>query len=125
MIDIVGGEVRVGKNFNPNSGLKLLCSKEIVIGDNCLVGWNVTLLDSDGHRIFLDETKVNDIHRSIHIGNRVWLCAEVTCLKGSDVPDNSIVGYGSIVSGKKLLTSNTIYGEKREFSHRTINHWEI
>ena len=34
------------------------------------------------------------------IGNNVWFGQNVTVLRGSDIGDNCIIGYGSVVMGK-------------------------
>lgn len=36
----------------------------------------------------------------VTIGRNVWFGMNVTCLKGSDIGDNCIIGYGSVVMGK-------------------------
>lgn len=36
----------------------------------------------------------------VSIGRNVWFGMDVTCLKGTDIGDNCIIGYGSVVMGK-------------------------
>lgn len=36
----------------------------------------------------------------VSIGKNVWFGMNVTCLKGTDIGDNCIIGYGSVVMGK-------------------------
>lgn len=36
----------------------------------------------------------------VSIGRNVWFGMNVTCLKGADIGDNCIIGYGSVVTGK-------------------------
>lgn len=42
----------------------------------------------------------------VTIGKNVWFGMNVTCLKGTDIGDNCIIGYGSVVMGK--IPSNTV-----------------
>lgn len=62
----------------------------------------------------------------ITIGRNVWFGMDVTCLKGTDIGDNCIIGYGSVVMGKippnsvaagcpaKVICSLDEYFEKRK-----------
>lgn len=42
----------------------------------------------------------------VSIGHNVYFGRNVTCLKGADIGDNCIIGYGSVVMGK--IPSNTV-----------------
>jgi len=109
---INGGVLTVGKNLYCNSFCKILCKKEITIGDDNLFGWNITINDGDGHVLKNscdpEKKKINP-EKSINIGNRVWLCAHTSLLKGCKIPDDSVVAYNSVVL-EKFEQSNTIIG---------------
>jgi acetyltransferase-like isoleucine patch superfamily enzyme len=62
-----------------------------------MMGWNVRLLDSDNHQIYVNGVQ-EKTEKHISIGNHVWIASEVSLLKGSRISDGSIVGYGSLVS---------------------------
>lgn len=96
----------IGNGCTFNSNLKIKSEKEILIGDNCMIGWNVTFIDTDGHPIFIDNSRINEA-KSITIGEHVWIGANVTLLKGVKLPDETIVGYGTIVT-KTFFEKNTI-----------------
>lgn len=74
---------------------------EINIGDRCMVSYNVRIYHTDGHPVMDYETGniINKV-KDLNIGEHVWLGANCTILKNTNIPDNSIVGWGSIVSGK-------------------------
>lgn len=59
-----------------------------------MLGRSCTVIDGDGH-----ETSSAGNDRSIVIGDHVWLAAESAVLKGSKIPSQSIVAFGSTVSG--------------------------
>lgn len=94
----VNGILKYGYNFNSNYGMKIICHNEITIGDDCLFGWNCTLLDSDGHTMTIDG-KTN-MAKPITVGNKVWLGAETVVLKGSTIGNNSVIGYRSVICGE-------------------------
>ncbi|KKI93317.1 hypothetical protein WQ54_05350 [Bacillus sp. SA1-12] len=93
----IGGTVVLGANFSTNYGFKLSCENSFEAGDNVLVGWNVSIIDSDGHSIIKDGLKINQ-PKKVVIGNHVWLCSESSILKGARIGDDCVVGYGTIVS---------------------------
>ncbi|MDR2208206.1 MAG: hypothetical protein LBE22_04450 [Azoarcus sp.] len=72
---------------------------EVSLGENCLVGANVTVRPSDGHTIYdVHSGKILNYAKPIVIGSHVWISAGVTFLKGANVPANCIVGGGAIVT---------------------------
>lgn len=111
VINISNGNCVFGMGFAANSNFLLSCEKEIIFGDNILFGWSCTVMDGDGHFIVNEETgeKLNEA-KEVHIKNHVWVAAESTILKGSTISENSIIGYGSIVSREFLRAGCIIAG---------------
>lgn len=92
------GSVTAGRNVRFNHGLTMNCRKSIAIGNDCLFGWRVTVLDNDGHEFAVDG-RTRQAVKEIEIGDNVWCGAETAILKGAHIRRNSIVGYGAVVSG--------------------------
>ena len=79
----------------------------IYIGDNVMFGPNVSLMATN-HPLIAEERiamKYPDGHVSmsefadeIHIGNNVWLAANVVVLGGVTIGDNAVIGAGSVVN---------------------------
>ena len=94
----------VGENFSVESGKIDLHGEpniKIEIGNDCQFGCNVEIDPADGHTIYDDETKqVLNTPADIKIGNHVWLCKDVSVLKGALISDNTVVGKGSIVTSR-------------------------
>ncbi|MBL7978405.1 MAG: acyltransferase [Bacteroidetes Order II. Incertae sedis bacterium] len=81
---------------------------EIIIGDNCAISWNCTIIDDDMHTIVYPSNYTpKERGNFVHLGNRVWLGANVTVLKGVTIADDVIVAAGSVVT--KDLASKWIY----------------
>lgn len=93
----VHGELYTGKNFSAGPDFTLSCSEKITFGDNNLIGWGVTVIDSDGHDIIL-ETMVTNKPKEIVIGKNNWICAKCCIFKGAHIGDHSVVGFGTYIT---------------------------
>ena len=108
VIDIDGGVLTLGNRFSANRNFWISCNKQITFGDEAMLGWNVSFFDATGHKVFLKGVE-KESYKPIEIGNHVWIGSESHILKGANIPDNSIVAYGSIVT-KRFNTPHSIYG---------------
>ncbi len=97
----------IGKNFFANFNLLVMDDGKIFIGDNVMIGPNVSLL-STNHPLIADERvrmKYEDGHVSmsefageIRIEDDVWLAAGVTVLDNVTIGKGAVVGAGSVVT---------------------------
>lgn len=79
------------------------------IGENCMFSSNITLFNTDAHPILdLQTQKVKNWVHGISIGNHCWLGEKSSVLKNSVIPDDCIIGYNAVVTGK-LSKSHSIY----------------
>ena len=95
------------------------------IGTDCMFAGNVTLFNTDAHPIFDAETNelINKV-KGMNVGNHVWLCMNSTVLKNSFVPDNSVVGWGSVYSKNKETRTNCAFaGNPAKIVKENIN-WD-
>lgn len=97
-----GCDVMVFKNAKLNLGsgyinryAKIRCYKEITIGNDVAISDNFTAWDSDAHTII---GKEESVVQPIRIGNKVWIGANVTVLKGVTIGDGAIIAAGSLVN---------------------------
>ena len=99
-----GKNIKVGKNVFINACCKFQDQGGITIGDNVLIGHNVTLatLNHD----FNPQTRHYIYPKPINIGNNVWIGSDSTILSGITIGDGAIVGAGSVVT--KNVEPNTI-----------------
>ena len=96
-------KIEIGNNVGI-SGATIYARKEITIGDNTLIGGNVKILDNDFHPIEVEARNL-DIKekigtRKIKIGKDCFIGANSLILKGVEIGDGSVVGAGSVVTGK-------------------------
>ena len=99
-----GRYISIGKNVFINHACSFLDMGGITIGDNVLIGPNVSLV-SENHPIDPTQRK-SLIGKPIVIKNNAWIGASATILPGITVGENSIVAAGSIVT--KDVPDNTM-----------------
>ena len=77
-------------------------SKSIIIGNNCRIGPNVVIVDSDFHAIMPADERVNnpgfEYDCDVHINENVWIGMNTIILKGVTIGKNSVIGAGSVVA---------------------------
>lgn len=100
--------IKIGNNVSTNNNLFFCAANNIEIGDDCLIGQNVTIMDFEAHGIDLsNRNEIGEIG-FVKIGKNVWIGNNVTILKNSEVGRNSIVATGAVVIGS--FPENVIIG---------------
>lgn len=119
---IVGenGSLKIGVNFRCNTDCIFNAGNYIEIGDDCLLSWNIMILDGDGHDIYTQDCIHNTSKKTIKIGTHVWICANSMILKGTSIQDNSVIGAGSIVS-KRISENNVLIAGNNFIVKKNIN----
>jgi acetyltransferase-like isoleucine patch superfamily enzyme len=110
------GLISIGKNSGL-SGVTLVSWNKIIIGENCGIGGNVSIWDTDFHGInYKDRTCFEKVKTEpVIIGNNVWIGANVIILKGTEIGDNSVIGAGSVVVGSKIRSNEIWAGNPAKF----------
>jgi acetyltransferase-like isoleucine patch superfamily enzyme len=105
------GRVRIG-DYALVHGARIICDREVEIGDHALISWNVVLMDS--YRVPIDvparrralervadrSSRLLDgetTARAVHVEPNVWLAFGVCVLPGVRIGRGSIVGAQSVV----------------------------
>ncbi|KRK61624.1 DapH/DapD/GlmU-related protein [Companilactobacillus farciminis] len=101
-----GRNLHIGKNVFINSGSMFTDMGGIYLGDNVLIGPNVTIA-SVNHRIDPEQRRHLDL-KSVYIHDNAWIGSNVTVIPGVVIGENSIVGAGAVVT--KNVPANTIVG---------------
>lgn len=84
------------------------CSSKLIIGKFVLIAQDVVIRTSDGHSIFnIGESEPYNAPEDIIIGDNVWIGERSVILKGSAIPNNSIVASCALVN-KSFSQENTI-----------------
>lgn len=96
LVSLPGGHLEIGNNVFINYGSSLVAGAHVVIGDDCLIGTHVMVMDCDFHRI---EDKTWDTTGDpIVLEERVWLGNRSMVLKGVRIGHDAVVAAGSIVT---------------------------
>ena len=111
--------------FNGSTSI-ILAEKDnsVFIGKGSLFANNVTLSTTDSHAIFCTKSgeRINPA-QDIFIGDYVWLCENVTVLKGAHIPNNCVCGIGSIVNQQFVEENTILAGIPAKIVRRNIR-WE-
>jgi len=91
--------IKIGDNVETNNNVFICSVNKIEIGDNTLIGQNVTFIDSEAHGIHPKKRKEMGELGEIIIGKNVWIGNNVTILKNTSVGNNSIIAAGAVVTG--------------------------
>lgn len=102
------GTLILGNNFRITAESAIAAHKKIEFGENCLLSWDILIMDSDFHTIKNKEGVCINPPESILIGNHVWIGCRTTILKGTQISSESVIGTGSVVN-KVLEAENCIY----------------
>lgn len=101
-----GRHVHFGKNVYANFNLTLVDDTHIYVGDNTMIGPNVTIA-SAGHPILPElREKGYQFNMPVHIGKNCWIGAGVIIVPGINIGDNTVIGAGSIVT--KDIPANSV-----------------
>jgi galactoside O-acetyltransferase len=90
--------VHVGSNVYFNFGAGFVDDADIVIGDRCQFGPNVTICTAE-HPLDADQrARGLQYNLPVHIGNDVWVGAGAIILAGVTIGDGAVVGAGAVVT---------------------------
>jgi acetyltransferase-like isoleucine patch superfamily enzyme len=99
-----GATITIGTNSYLSYNVQANCRSGLLIGENCLIGQSVHIMDYDGHPILkntdssTNEKNLAGSSDKIKIGDNVWIGFRSIILKGVTIGDGSIVAAGSVVT---------------------------
>lgn len=106
-----GGAIVIEDNVSINRNTVIVAKQMVLVGEGSSIGPNVCIYDHN-HKIDKNGFYKDEFVTSpIKIGRNVWIAANCTILKGSNIGDNSIIGAGCVVSGE--IPSNTLVKSDR------------
>jgi acetyltransferase-like isoleucine patch superfamily enzyme len=103
----IGTKTYIGENCNIRA-----CGGTITIGDQCLVGHDVSMIAANHSKAVSINTMEMPWDKSktgIQIGNGVWIGCKSILLPGIKIGDHAVVGAGSVVT-KDVPNGGTVVG---------------
>jgi acetyltransferase-like isoleucine patch superfamily enzyme/coenzyme F420-reducing hydrogenase beta subunit len=79
-----------------NMGLKIVCAEKILIGHHTHIGRDVWIRDNNGGHFVIQKGYTDS--SPVIIGNYVWICSNVTIMKGVTIGDGAIIAANSVVN---------------------------
>ena len=98
----LGNGITIGSGVDIGRRNFISCTSEIIIGDNCVFGPNVTVVDNnheykDLSKAIKAQGSSNPV--SISIGNDCWLGSNVVVLPGTNIGKHCVIAANCVVSG--------------------------
>lgn len=107
--------------FYGRTDLAAIEGTSITIGEDCMFSGNIQIRTGDSHSIINRNGNRINYSKNISIGSHVWFGANIICLKGSNIPNNCIVGAGSILSSSYENSNSIIVGNPAKIIRSDVN----
>lgn len=106
----VRGNLCLGDGFNMTAESTIVCAKEIRFGCDCLLSWDILVMDTDEHPLYNKEnTRINP-DKAIRVGDHVWIGCKCVLLKGAEVPNDTVVAAGTLLTSSFAGENQVIGG---------------
>lgn len=91
--------IRIGRHCAFSNNVSVIAVQSVEIGEDCLIGDFVSIMDSDFHGIAPDQRRTGPVQTAaVKLANNVWLGSRVIVQKGVTVGENSIVAPNAVVT---------------------------
>lgn len=117
--------INIGK-FTTFNGVGLQTFEDfstIEIGEDCQFSWGIDVWCSDSHSIIDEDKNIINRGKNIKIGNHVWVGKDVKINKNTLIPNNCIIGWGSVVTHVFSEPNTIIAGNPAKIVKHNIN-WD-
>ncbi|HEX2910437.1 MAG TPA: DapH/DapD/GlmU-related protein [Chloroflexia bacterium] len=91
-----GAKLEIGARTFINYGCDIGSTELVEIGEDCMIGTQVMILDNHFHRI--EDLNSMPESQPVKIGDRVWIGNRSIILPGVSIGDDAVVGAGSVVT---------------------------
>jgi len=89
-----GARITIGNGTYLNRNTEIIAQREVTIGRDCKIAWDVIIMDTDQHGI----GGAPPVAKPVRIGDRVWIGCRAIVRKGVTVGDGAVIGAGAIVT---------------------------
>jgi acetyltransferase-like isoleucine patch superfamily enzyme len=118
-----GAEIVIGSHTGISGG-SICAAVRVEIGRECLIGANVTIVDTDFHPLKSDSRRYNTNQEeiaasAIYIEDNVFIGAGVIILKGVRIGKNSVIGACAVVT-KNIPNNSVVAGNPAIIINKVI-----
>jgi acetyltransferase-like isoleucine patch superfamily enzyme len=89
-----GARIAIGNGTYLNRNVEIVAHREVCIGRDCKIAWDVVIMDTDQHAI----GDAPPVAKPVQIGDKVWIGCRAIVLKGVTIGDGAVIGAGAIVT---------------------------
>lgn len=90
--------IELGCSFYNNGFTAVAEHGRITVGDDCLIGTHVQIINSDFHSLSIERRHSGGgKSKDVLIGNNVFIGSNVSIMKGVTIGDNAVIANGSVV----------------------------
>lgn len=119
----IRGDLTLGADFNMTAESTIVCAKSIRFGNDCLLSWDILVMDTDEHPLYDKEHKRINPDRPIIVGNHVWIGCKCVLLKGAEIPDSTVLAAGTLLTSAFSGEQQVIGGNPPSILKREVR-WE-
>ena len=119
----VRGNLTLGADFNMTAESTIVCAHQISFGNDCLLSWDILIMDTDEHPIINQNGIRTNPDKPILVGNHVWIGCKCTLLKGTEIPNNTVVAAGTL-STSAFSGENQVIGGNPPAVLKSDVRWE-
>lgn len=112
------GQIQIGNYCLISPGVEITSAANIHIGDNCMIGAECVIHDSDWHGLYNRLRPFRCTH-PVQIHNNVWIGMRSIICKGVSIGENSVIGAGSVVT--RDIPSNSVAAGNPARVVKTLN----
>ncbi|MEW6052150.1 MAG: acyltransferase [Candidatus Zixiibacteriota bacterium] len=98
VLEGVPAVLTIGTNTNIGDRTEIHCGREVKIGSNCGISWDVVIVEHNYHAQDISQEGPDLDPRSVIIEDYVWIGFRAIILKGVHIGKGSIIGAGSVVT---------------------------
>lgn len=118
-----GGILDIGNNVTISGRTTINANNLIKLGNDCMLSWDITLMDTDYHKIKDYDGNIINPSSPITIGNHVWIGCQVVILKGVSIHDNTIIAANNTITRSIKFGNCVVGGNGDKILKENVN-WE-
>ena len=120
-------EVRIGDGTTCHGrdyravNFELCEGSKIIVGKDCMFSNDIQIRPSDAHSLVDLSGKRLNPAEDIIIGDHCWICLGVTILKGTQIPEHTVVGAGAVCTKKYTESYCVLAGNPAKVVKQSID----